>query len=112
MFYQRLLLLVSCFLAFGCAHQAGGIAASTTPLNPGSYQELGEVRGVDCVYHLLGLIPLGGGNETKDAVDDALSQVDGANALINVTSDTYYQFYLLFSNACTQVRGTAVKTNG
>lgn len=112
MFYQRLLLVFSCLLTFGCAHQTGGVAASTMPLSPGSYQELGEVRGVDCVYHLLGLIPMGSGNETKDAVDDALSEIEGTNALINVTSDTYFQYYILFSDACTQVHGTAVRTSG
>ena len=110
MFYQRLLLIISCLLTVGCAHQAGGIAASTIPVSPGGYQELGQVSGADCVYYLLGLIPLGSGNETKDAIADALAQADGANALIGVSSDTYYQNYIVISRACTQVNGVAVST--
>ncbi len=92
----------------GCAHYAGGIAASTIPLTPGSYQTLGQVEGNDCVYSLLGMIPLSSGNETRKAIEDAISQKEGATALIEVTSDTYSQFYILYGRTCTQVYGTAV----
>ncbi len=92
----------------GCTHYSGGIAASTTPLTMGSYQTLGEVEGNDCVYSLLGMIPLSSGNETRKAIEDAISQKEGATALIEVTSDTYSQFYLLYGRTCTQVYGTAV----
>ena len=93
---------------YGCSHQSGGISASTTPLNTGSYQTLGLVNGEDCVYSLFGLIPLSDGNETRKAIQDAISQKRGATALIDVTSDTYSQFFLLVGRTCTQVYGTAV----
>ena len=54
-------------LTAGCMHHPGGIAPSTKPLAPGGYTELGKVRGQDCVYHLLGLIPVTGGNEMRNA---------------------------------------------
>jgi len=92
----------------GCSHYSGGIAASTTPLEVGSYQTLGEVEGKDCVYSILGIIPLSSGNETRKAIQDAISQKEGATALIEVTSDTYAQSYILFGRTCTQVYGTAV----
>ncbi len=92
----------------GCTHYSGGIAASTTPLTMGAYQTLGEVEGNDCVYSLLGMIPLSSGNETRKAIKDAISQKEGATALIEVTSDTYSQFYILYGRTCTQVYGTAV----
>ena len=92
----------------GCTHYSGGIAASTTPLTAGAYQTLGEVEGSDCVYSLLGMIPLSSGNETRKAIQDAISQKEGATALIEVTSDTYSQFYILYGRTCTQVYGTAV----
>ncbi len=94
----------------GCSHYSGGIAASSTPLTVGGYEKLGEVEGSDCVYSLLGMIPLSSGNETKKAVQDAISEIEGADALINVTSDTYSQFYILYSRTCTQVQGIAVRT--
>jgi hypothetical protein len=56
------------------------------------------------------LIPLTSGNETRDAILDALHNKPGADALIEVTADGYYQNFLLFARACTQVYGTAVRT--
>lgn len=91
-----------------CAHQSGGIAPSTTPLKPDSYRILGEVKGEDCVYYLLGLIPLSDGNETKIALQNALAQAPDASALIDVTSDSYSQWFIIVTRACTQVYGTAV----
>lgn len=95
-------------LAQGCAHVSGGVAPSNVPLAQDSYKELGPVRGTDCIYYLLGLIPLTGGNETKDAVADALKARPGTTALVNVTADTYGQYFILFSRGCTQVDAIAV----
>ena len=92
----------------GCAHTSGGIAASNIPLEPGSYRILGQAVGGDCQYKLLGIIPLSNGNETHIALNDALSDVPGTTALIQITSDTYNQYWILWSNSCTQVYATAV----
>ncbi len=97
-------------LTAGCMHQPGGIAPSTKPLAPNGYTELGHVRGQDCVYHLLGLIPITGGNETRNAIADALHTKILADALVEVTVDGYYQYFVLFSRACTQVYGIAVES--
>ena len=102
--------LWAAILTAGCMHQPGGIAPSTNPLAPGGYTELGKVRGQDCVYHLLGFIPITGGNETRNAVDDALHTKVLADALVEVTVDGYYQYFILFSRACTQVYGMAVES--
>lgn len=101
-------LWVAAFTA-GCMHHPGGIAPSTKPLAPDGYVELGKVRGLDCGYHLLGLIPLTGGNEARNAVTDALRTKILADALVEVTVDSYYQHFILFSRGCTQVHGMAVK---
>lgn len=101
------LAIVACLA--GCGHLSGGVATSNIPLAPGSYTELGQVRGDTCVYYLLGLLPLSGGNETKYALEDALRQKPQTNALINITADTYSQFFILFSRTCTQVDGIAVR---
>jgi hypothetical protein len=97
-------------LVVGCMHHPAGVAPSTIPLAPGGYTVLGKVRGQDCVYHLLGILPVTGGNETRNAVADALDKKKIADALVEVTVDGYFQYFILFSRACTQVYGTAVQT--
>ncbi len=93
----------------GCVHSTGGVAPSNIPLAPGSYQEFSVVGGKDCVYYLFGVIPLSGGNETRTALNRALLSRPGTMALVNVTADTYSQFFIVFSRTCTQVYGTAVR---
>jgi len=107
----RKILLLAAIFSFltACTHTPGGISASNIPLEPNSYTILEDVEGVDCSYSLLGLLPLTGGNESDDALKDALAQVPETDALIQITSDFYSQYWILWSNACTQVRGTAVK---
>jgi len=100
---------VMCFaLIAGCAHISGGVAPSNIPIAPGTYKELGEVTGNDCCYRLLGIIPLSGGNETKNALKNAISEAPGATALINITADTYSQTFIIVGRTCTQVNGIAV----
>jgi hypothetical protein len=101
-------LFVGITLLAGCGHISGGVAPSNVPLAPNSYRELGEVRGTDCVYYLLSFIPLSAGNQTKKALSDALKQVPGTTALINVTADTYGYDFILLSMKCIQVEGIAV----
>ena len=102
-------------LVAGCMHHPAGVAPSTKPLVPGGYTVLEKVRGQDCAYYLLGILQVTGGNETRNAVADALENTPDkkkiADALVEVTVDGYFQYFLLFSRACTQVYGTAVQTN-
>lgn len=102
------LCLALCLGAFGCIHAAGGVASSTVPIQPGSYRVLGQAKGTDCAYRLLGFLPIGGSNRTSQAVDKAVGDVSGATALVNVSVDTWTHYWILFSNTCTEVRGTAV----
>jgi hypothetical protein len=106
---NMLFVLAVAALLIGCAHVTGGVAPSNIPLAPNSYTELGPVRGYDCVYYLFGFIPLRGGNETKNALADALQQIPETTALINITADTYAMYFFVFSKVCTQVYGTAIK---
>jgi len=100
--------LICIVLLSGCAHISGGVAPSNIPIAPGTYKELGEVTGIDCAYRLLGIIPISGPNETKNALKNAISEASGANALINITADTYSQSFIVFGRTCTQVTGIAV----
>jgi hypothetical protein len=107
---SRFIIVLSLLLLSGCYHHAGGIAPSTKPLSPNGYTIIGKVEGRDCVYHLLGLIPLSNGNELREALADAMNKRPYADALIEVTADTYFQWWLLFTRGCTQVYGTAVQS--
>lgn len=91
-----------------CASQTGGVAASTIPLAPGGYTVLRDVTNRDCLILLFGLIPLTGGNSTREAVSRAISGAPGADALINVSADTYLEWWFVLTKTCTQVHGTAV----
>lgn len=104
--------LVSLLALAACTHDPGGIAPSTIPLAPGGYTVINpHVEGSDCRVALLGILPLSGGNRTDKAIEDALDDAPGATALVNVTSDAYSQYWILWSNTCTEARGTAVKPN-
>ena len=96
-------------LVTGCIHVPGGIAPSTIPLEPDGYTVVAEsVEGSDCLVAILGLIPVSGGNRTENAIRDAILSAPSATALINVTSDAYTAYWILWSQTCTVVRGTAV----
>src|SRR5262245_40391692 len=91
--------------AAACTHTPGGIAPSTIPLEPGGYTVIkSHVEGSDCQVNLLGLLPLSDGNTTDEAIADALKDAPGATALVNVTADAYSQFWILWSNTCTEAR--------
>jgi hypothetical protein len=107
---RLLALLLVPVLVAGCMHATGGVAPSNVPLEPGTYVELGPVHGDDCLYALLGILPLSGGNETRRAVEEALAARAGATALVNVTSDTFHQFWLILSRHCTEVHAIAVRS--
>lgn len=58
--------------------------------------------------YILGLIPISDGNETKDAIAEALKKAPGATALVKVSADTYSQNFIVYVRVCTQVHGVAV----
>jgi hypothetical protein len=101
--------LLVLLLLGGCIHQAGGVAPSTKPLTPGTYDVLGDTLGRDCLYNLLMLFPITGSNVTKTAVENAIRHEPGATALINVTVDNFKQYFVVFSRYCTAVHGVGVR---
>lgn len=105
---RSVLFLLVLLCISGCAHKTGGVAPSYEPISPGSYNELGSVQGEDCVYALFGLIPLSNGNETKDAVNNAISKAPGATSLVKISADTYSQHFIIVSRVCTQIDGVAI----
>jgi hypothetical protein len=84
---------------------------SSEPIAPGSYEKIGDVSGQDCLWKLLGLLPLSSGNTMQGAMREALQDKDGTDALVQVTADTFTEFYIIVSRECTQVDGVAVRIN-
>ena len=95
--------------ALGCFRSPGGVAPSNIPLSQDGYTVLGPVKASDCKYNLLGLIPVSGGNQAADAIKEALGDEPGADAMINITLEGVSKYFILWSQACTDVRGTAVR---
>jgi hypothetical protein len=95
------------FLA-GCAHIPGGISDSTTPINGRQYKDLGRVTGTDTRIMLLGLLPISGSNDIQEAIDDARRKC-GADALIEVTVDSYGHYWILWASQTTSVSGIGIK---
>lgn len=101
------LFVLTAFVA-GCAHLPGGIAPSTTPIDGRAYDVLGDAEGTDHRVSLLGLFPISGANTIQGAVNKAKKRFD-ADALIDVTVESYSQFWFLWSNDTIVVRGKAIR---
>ncbi len=108
----KTLALSSCALAAlllaGCATSPGGIADSNTPLHAKPYTIIGETEGNDCWYAILGIIPVTPGNSLREAVKEAKGRV-GADALIDITVDSYTQFWILFVRRVTEVHAKGIR---
>lgn len=107
--FQRLSVALITAALSGCLHQAVAMSPSSEPLAPGSYEKLGPASGQDCLWKLLGVLPITSGNTLQGAMRDALNDKDGTDALVQVTADTFTQFFIVISRECTQVDGVAVR---
>ena len=99
--------LVFCLMT-GCATTPGGIAPSSTPLEGRSYTILGYTEATDSRVCLLGIIPISRHNSVRDAIQNAARKV-GGDALIEVTAESYTQYYILFSRDITRVEGIGIR---
>ena len=108
--FARLLgAVLLCLLVTGCMHTPVTIVPSTKPLAPDGYRTLRKVQATDCAWALFGIIPVSSGNHLYGALDEAIED-GGGDALIQVTSETFFQHFIVISRYCTQVNGIAVKS--
>lgn len=99
--------IMACILS-GCATTPGGIAPSSTPLEGRSYTVLGYTEATDSRICLFGIIPVSPHNSIRDAIQAAARKV-GGDALIEVTAESYTQYWILFSRDITRVEGIGIR---
>lgn len=92
----------------GCAMKPGGIASSTTPIEGRKYVNLGRAVQTDSRIYLLGFIPVSGANYTRDAIDKAV-RARGGDAMIDVTVDSFMQWWIFWTRVATRVEGNVIR---
>jgi hypothetical protein len=103
-----LLPVIAISLLSACMYRPGGIAPSNIPLEGRSYRQVGETAATDSCIRLFGFLPVSGSNTIRQALDAAI-QKRSADALIDITVEGYFQFWILFTRTVTAVRGTAIQ---
>jgi len=103
-----LLPLITISLLSACIYRPGGIAPSNIPLEGRSYHEVGETASTDSAIRLFGILPVSGSNSIREALDAAIRR-RSADALIDITVESYTQYWILFTRSVTAVRGTAIQ---
>jgi hypothetical protein len=103
--------------AFAAVALLGGCASGVTavaPTPPSDYSSLGSARGSACgsqgllatAYYF---VPMGLNSRVDRAYDNALRSVPGATALVNVTLQENWYWWLIGTARCVTITGEAVK---
>ena len=106
--FSALVVVLLLFIVTGCAHTPGGITDSSTPLEGKEYEIMGKATGEDNYFCLLGLIPLTNSNTIPEALANAVSS-RGGDAMINVTVESYAQWWFVVTRVVTIVQGDVIK---
>lgn len=106
--FKNGLIVLAVGVLAGCGTTPGGVAPSTTPLEGRNYTVIGKTVGTDSRIKLFGVLPISGSNTTRGGIESAQRRV-GADALIDVTVDGYYQYWILFSRDITRVEGLGIR---
>jgi len=107
---KRILILVAvvgCLVSLmGCVSAPAGLAASTTPVVPGSYKVLGHATGSSSYFSLLSIFPFGH-PDYDGAIQNAVQKFNG-NALVNVRSYSTLTFLYVVSITSLTVEGDVI----
>jgi hypothetical protein len=107
----KILATLACIaLSTGCIRSPIAMMPSSKPLAPNGYEELGPVEEHDCAWALLGIFPVSFGNNLQSAMQDAIAQKKGGDALIQVTAESYFQHFIVVSRYCSIIQGIVVKS--
>lgn len=108
--YLTVFTLLISILASGCSTGFTKIA----PLPPKSYEKLGPATGKACgslgiVSTAYYFIPMGINSRVAKAYDRALHSVPGATALVDVSYQESWYWWLIGTARCVTITGEAVK---
>jgi hypothetical protein len=92
----------------GCTHVPGGIAPSNIPIGTRKYREIGRVSTTDSAVRLFGILPISGSNSIYAALRKCI-EAKRADAMIEITVESYSQYWILFSRDIIKVEGTAIE---
>ncbi len=108
--FIMLVLTAFAMLMSGCAHFPGAVAASNTPLEGRKYTILGNAEATDKRICFLGIIPITSANSVRAALNKAAVKA-GGDALIDITVESYFHYWILFSSDIVKVEGVAIRFN-
>jgi hypothetical protein len=94
-------------LSLAACSTPGAIAPSTIPV-PGKYVQLGGAEEASSCGLMLLVVPVKRPQPVADLIDDMIKN-KGGDALIEVSSQSYFSTFLLFTHTCVEVRGKVVK---
>lgn len=98
--------------ASGCLSTPLALVPSTDPIEQGKYSVLGsEVSGTDTQVSFLFLTFGAHGSGIRRAINDALSQAPGSDALVRVAMEDESFWFIIFNFSKVRVTGTPVKCN-
>jgi hypothetical protein len=106
---KRTFLLALALAATGCIHTPVAMMTSTKPLAPDGYDVVRPGSATDCKWMLFGFIPVTTGNTLQGAMQKAIND-GGGDALIQVTADTFFDYWIVVSRNCTLVEGVGVRS--
>jgi hypothetical protein len=110
---RRSVVLMLAWLAMvACTTRVGDLTVATPKNLPVQFKEVKKgLVGKDCAYTLLGIIPLGVLNPSIDgAIDAALAQAEGADALVDASIYNDVMIALIVNSNCIRIQGTAIRT--
>ena len=86
---SRIVVFASLLMLAGCLTQPTGFVSSSVPVGQGGYSVLGlEVRGTSTQVSWLFFTFGAHGSSQRHALEDALSQIEGADGLIAMSVDS------------------------
>ncbi len=115
--FTGVFLMIAFMAATGCASPY----RTALPTPPDHYQKLGEAKGKACgsmmilaPYYFIPVVelPFFGGNLNKrveNAYQNAIDSVPGATALLNVTMQENWFWWVLGSTKCVTITGEAIR---
>jgi len=108
--FMGVLLVITLMATAGCA----SAYKTVLPTPPDNYQKLGAAKGDACGSMLIlatayNFIPISLNQRVENAYQNALASVPGATALMNVTMQENWYWWVIGSTKCVTITGEAIR---